>query len=153
MMKNGLNVLFYREGLDLHEKSDPSTHLTFDLIASVASYIAANIGAEAKKGMKEKAMEGGLHYKAHVGYLPIADKTDPRGRRRTDIIDKQRAPLVKLAFELFATGKYSLATLGAEMRRRGLTTRPSLRWLETKGKEGRPSRPLSKHTLTGMLHN
>jgi site-specific DNA recombinase len=40
------------------------------------------------------------------------------------IVDTERAPFVKLAFELYATGNYSLERLADELTRRGLRTRP-----------------------------
>jgi len=125
MNKRSLTVMFMREAIEMDGKSDPSTFLTFNLIGVVASYIAQNIGREARKGMKEKVEQGGMPFKCPIGYLPVPDTTDSNGKRRTVVIDPERAPLVRWAFEEYAKGHHSLSTLTAEFNRKGLTTRPN----------------------------
>jgi hypothetical protein len=62
---------------------------------------------------------------------------------RTVAIDPERAPFVKMAFELYATGKYSLERLADELTARGLRTRP-----------GRyPAGPVSDSKLGAMLRD
>lgn len=46
------------------------------------------------------------------------------GEIRTVAIDAERAPFVRLAFELFASGDYTLQGLADELTDRGLRTRP-----------------------------
>src|SRR5262249_18029207 len=53
---------------------------------------------------------------APLGYLD-------RGKAKTKAIDANTAPLVRLAFQLYATGRYNLHTLQAELNRRGLRNR------------------------------
>lgn len=151
LMKKGLTVQLYREGIEIDENSDPSVHLTFHIIASVASYIAANIGREAKKGMREKALQGGLPFKCPVGYAPAEDPHDQS--RRTVVVDKDRAPLVKQAFELYASGNHSLSTLKGLLEREGLTTRPSLSWIKSDGKAGKPPGTINVQGLQKILRN
>jgi len=49
---------------------------------------------------------------------------------------------VKMAFEFYATGEYSIARLQATMADLGLTTRPTKRW---------PKMPITENTLYEML--
>ena len=145
MMTRGLTVNFVREGMNVEEASDPSVHLTFNIIAAVAAYIAKNIGREARKGMLEKVQQGGIPYKCPIGYLPVVDPADPKGKRRTVIIDPDRAPLVVWAFKEYAKGRHSLGTLAAELNRKGLTTRPA--------PPKTPARPITTSTLAKMFDN
>ncbi|WP_395858062.1 recombinase family protein [Arachnia propionica] len=55
-----------------------------------------------------------------------------------------RAPLIRWAFEQYATGEYSLAGLTLELERQGLTTRRTARWVE---------RPLSRSQLALILRD
>lgn len=151
LMRKGLTVQLYREGIEIDDNSDPSVHLTFHIIASVASYIAANIGREARKGMKEKALQGGLPFKCPVGYAPAEDPKDQS--RRTVVVDPERAPLVKRAFELYASGSHSLSTLRDLLEKEGLTTRPSLSWTKSGGKAGKPPGPVNVQGLQKILRN
>ncbi len=62
---------------------------------------------------------------------------------RTVAVDPERAPFVKMAFELYATGEYSLERLADELTARGLRTRP-----------GRyPGGPVSDSKLAVMLRD
>jgi len=147
MMKKGLTVSFAREGTQLDEASDPSAHLTFGIMAMVASFFAANLGREAKKGMNEKAAQGGLPFCCPVGYEPVPDPDD--ANRRSVRVDPRRGPMVAEMFRLAATGKYSLSELVTEMNRKGLTMRPSLNW----PKAGRGTRPMTLPTVHKTLGN
>ena len=55
-----------------------------------------------------------------------------------------RAPLIRQAFELYASGEYPLDRLQATMADQGLTTRATTRW---------PSRPISTNQLHKMLRD
>ncbi len=144
LMNKGLTVHLVRESLDMDKDSPPHVGLTFGIMCAVAAYIAKLIGREARKGMKEKAEQGGLPYKCPVGYLPVQDPSDPKGKKRTVVKDPERAPLVAWAFEQYAKGRHSLETLSAELNRKGLTTRPSATT---------PARPISVPTLAKVLRN
>lgn len=93
--------------------------------------------------MKKKAESGGLGYRAPVGYKNVRESTV--GRSVSYVVpDSERADLVKLAFELYATGEYTLESLAAEMTAHGLTTR---------GRRDAPPKPLSLNSLSWLLSN
>jgi len=86
----------------------------------VAADYIRNLREETVKGFYGRIKQGILPLPAPVGYLD-------QGRGKPKIFDPQRAPLVKLAFELYATGKYNFDLLGDEIYRRGLTNRKGSR--------------------------
>ena len=61
------------------------------------------------------------------GYLNTVDRL-PDGRRVAIVrIDPERGPFITLAFQLYASGEYSLSQLAAELDRLGLRSRPTKR--------------------------
>lgn len=95
--------------------------------------------------MGQKIKNGGSVGRAKLGYLNVRDTSEGREIRTVEV-DPVRAPFIRLAFALYATGKYTLNTLHTELDERGLRTRASGRW---------PSGPVSmtkarrKHAAPG----
>lgn len=84
-------------------------------------------GEDIKAKLRNKALNGGTVTRAKLGYLNI--RAEHEGRLFNSIgLDPKRAPLVLKAFELYATGEYSIDLLTTAMADLGLTTRPSARW-------------------------
>jgi DNA invertase Pin-like site-specific DNA recombinase len=111
--------------------------------ALVNEYHSANLSAEVKKGMRQKAQMGGWIHRAPIGYLNR--KEWEAGRRMAYVIpDPERAPLVAEAFRLYGGGEYTLEQLATEMEARGLRMRA---W------RNRPTRPLSVNGLRWVLGN
>ena len=104
--------------------------------ALMAEFYSANLGMEAKKGMGQKAKKGGWPYQAPVGYLNTRDED----RKAIIVPDPEMAPLVKEAFELYATGEYSIVQLHEMMSYKGLKTK-------------RSNNLLSRSRLAGLLKN
>ena len=71
-------------------------------------------GGRTKAGMQEAVRRGQWVWKPPLGYLPDG---------KTLKLDPERAPLVRLGFERFATGLYSKAQILEELTQRGLRTR------------------------------
>jgi DNA invertase Pin-like site-specific DNA recombinase len=100
-------------------------------------------GEDIKTKMRHKATQGGTVGRAKLGYLNLLVDID--GRLVNTIgIDPVRAPLVRHAFELYATGQYGLRDLQEIIGDQGLTTRPSAR---------RPAKPVSINKLNQMLRD
>ena len=93
--------------------------------------------------MGQKARTGGTIGRAPLGYLNVFDRSEGR-EIRTIAVDPERAPLVKLAFELYTTGDYTLADLSDELYDRGLRTRPTARY---------PPKQVSLSKLSDMLRD
>lgn len=75
--------------------------------------------------MTQKAMGGGTPSKAPIGYLNTLERDELGRELRSIALDIERAPLVKWAFEAYASGNYSLAGLRTDLVKRGLTTSPT----------------------------
>jgi site-specific DNA recombinase len=81
-------------------------------------------GEDIKIKLQHKAVNGGTTGKAPIGYLNV--RVEHEGRLINTVqIDPKRAPLVRKAFELYATGDYGLERLEATMADLGLTARAS----------------------------
>lgn len=80
-------------------------------------------GADIKYKMGQKIKNGGSVGQAKLGYRNVREAKPEGGEIRTIAVDESRAPFVRLAFELYATGDYTLADLADELYDRGLRTR------------------------------
>jgi site-specific DNA recombinase len=105
-------------------------------------------GQDIKNKMGNKARDGGTIGRAKLGYLNIRVTAEgPNGERRefrSIGLDPQRHELVKMAFKLFATGRYTIDSLHDELEELGLRTRATARW---------PAGPVSKSRLGQMLRD
>ncbi|CAN0307727.1 unnamed protein product, partial [Phaeothamnion confervicola] len=100
-------------------------------------------GEDISTKMLNKAKSGGTTGRAKLGYLNVRREVD--GYQVNGIaIDPKRAPLMKWAFEQYATGDYSLVQLLRELTELGLTTRRTAKWGE---------RPLSRTRLAELLRD
>lgn len=104
-----------------------SGELVENIMSSIAQWTSQNISWEVKKGLKEAVERGRF-----PGYAPIGYTNDRK--TKSLIVDNLRAPYVKLAFELYATGKFSYYTLGDELAKRGLKSKYNKR-ISKKGVE------------------
>ena len=125
----GVEVHFAHDNLDLRSRGG---RLAADIQAVVAADYVRNLREEVRKGMRGRFKQGIFPGRAPVGYLD-------QGKAKAKIIDPTKGPLVKAAFELYATKRYSYETLAVELQRRGL---------------GRSNgRPLSLNGITTILRN
>jgi site-specific DNA recombinase len=84
-------------------------------------------GEDIKAKLRHKALRGGTIGRAPLGYLNI--RAAHEGRLFNSIgLDPERAPLIRHAWELYATGEYSIEQLREAVGDLGLTTRPNARW-------------------------
>jgi site-specific DNA recombinase len=113
LIDSGIEVYFANESLDLRSRGG---RLAADIQAVVASDFIRNLREETKKGFYGRLKQGLFPMPAPLGYLNV-------GKGELKIIDPEKAPLVRKAFELYATGEFSLDQLVKEMYRRGLRSR------------------------------
>jgi site-specific DNA recombinase len=126
---DGIEVHFTREAVDLQSSSG---RLAADVQAVVAANYVRNLREEVIKGFYGRLKQGISPLPAPLGYLDA-------GRGKAKVVDPERGPLVRRAFELYATGRFSHFSLREEMVRLGLKT-----------KRGEP---VSKNTLAWILNN
>ncbi len=84
-------------------------------------------GEDISLKMAHKVEQGGSVGRAKLGYLNIRKDYDGR-LVNTIALDPVRAPLMRWAFEQYATGEYSVTQLQAALDEQGLTTRPSVKF-------------------------
>ena len=125
----GVEVLFAHEGLDMQTRGG---RLAADIQAVVAADFIRNLRDEVRKGFYGRLKQGLYPLPAPRGYVD-------EGKGRPKSIDPVKGPLVRQAFELYATGAYSLERLRNELFERGLS--------------GPTGKVLSFNALATMLHN
>ncbi|MFN3650380.1 MAG: recombinase family protein [Armatimonadota bacterium] len=111
----GLELLFVTGSYE----NNAQGKMIFGINVVFAKYYVDNLSEEVRKGLREKLARGEWPGWAPLGYLNVKDPTAPR----RIIIDPVLGPLIIQAFELFATGEYSLATLTRKMAEAGLVGR------------------------------
>lgn len=109
----GIEVHFVTESIDLQSRGG---RLSADIQAVVAADYIRNLREETRKGFYGRLKQGLYPLPAPIGYLD-------QGKGLPKTIDPMMGSLVRKAFELYATGQYSLETLGDEMYQLGLRTR------------------------------
>lgn len=136
----GVTLVSASENID----KTPSGMLLHGIMSSIAECYSRNLATETVKGLSQKAAQGGTTYRAPIGYINVGLR-DERGREnRTVELDPERAPLIKWAFEQFASGRWTVAQMQRELEARWLTTLPTPK---------RPSKPVGKSTLLRILTN
>jgi len=111
--------------------------------ALMAEFYSANLSAEVKKGLLQKARSGGMVTRAPVGYRNVRDTIEGKSIARV-ILDEEMAPLVKECFTLYATGNYSLAEIQKIMAKKGLRNNFSKK---------RPYPEFCKSSIASLLQN
>ena len=140
LRKHGIRLVSTMESID----ETPSGMLLHGIMASIAEFYSRNLATEVLKGMTTKAQGGGTVSKAPVGYINVR-KADEMGREyRTVELDEERAPFVRQAFELYATGEWTVNALAEHLSLQGFTTR---------GTPSIPSKPMDKRALSTVLNN
>jgi site-specific DNA recombinase len=95
------------------------------------------------KGLRRKHEIGGTPHKPPIGYLSKRELIGGKDIRSV-IVDPVRAPLVKRAFILYATGDWTLHKLADHLEREGLRSRGTPKY---------PERPLTASRVHAILHH
>jgi len=129
LIDQGIEVQFANESLDMHSRGG---RLSADIQAVVAADYIRNLREETRKGFYGRIKQGLYPLPAPVGYLD-------KGKGNPKEPDPAKAPLVKKAFELYGTCRYSLDTLGDKMFSLGL--------------RGRTGNRITRNGLSVLLNN
>ncbi|MEO9514534.1 MAG: recombinase family protein [Rhizobiaceae bacterium] len=129
LSQQGIKVYFAADGLDFESAGG---RLMADIQMVLAAHYSRNLSFEVKKGLYGRIKQGQYPFKAPVGYLD-------NGEGQPKTVDPVKGPLVKLAFELYCSGEYSITSLSKEMRRLGLT--------------GWYGKPVSRSNIETILRN
>lgn len=109
----GFDVHFAHETIDLKTRGG---RLSADIQAVVAADYIRNLRDEVKKGFYGRLKQGLYPMPAPIGYV---DKGQGQAKEPHPVY----APLIEKTFELYATGKWSLASLIERMTQLGLRNR------------------------------
>ena len=101
--------------------------LVAHILDGVNEYQSRASGADIALKMAGKAERGGTLGVAKIGYLNIRETFEGR-EIRTIGIDPERAPFIRMLFELYATGKHSYKDLQKAVTIAGLRTRSTKRY-------------------------
>lgn len=144
-----INKAFDEAGVRLISTSEnidqtPGGMLLHGIMSSIAEFYSRNLANEAIKGMRQKARSGGTTSKAPLGYRNIRTR-DEQGREvRTVELDPERAPLMRLAFSEYATGRWTVRQLAEHLSGLGL---------DVPATPSKAARPLSANRLQNLLRH
>lgn len=99
--QKGVELIFYEGG---RISKNPQEMLLLEVLISVASYQVENQALDISRGMLEKVKQGYWPLEAPIGY-----KND-RNTRSIEV-DEKRCFFIRQAFEMYATGQYSIRTI------------------------------------------
>lgn len=139
LQKRGVTLVSATESID----ATPVGQLMHGILAAFNEYRSREDGADIAYKMAAKAKNGGTLGRAPLGYLNVTENIEGR-KVNTVAVDEERAPYVKLAFEMFATGNYTYQDIADELTDRGLLTRATTR---------RPAGPVSDTKIQQMLRD
>ncbi len=127
--------------LDMGE--GPESAMVETIMHAVDQYQSEASAADIRYKMSQKVKNGGSVGKAPLGYLNVREQKPGGGEVRTVAVDPERGHFIKLAFELYSTGEYTLQGLVDELTNRGL-----------KGRGGRyPAGPITDTKMATILRD
>lgn len=97
-----------------------SGQLVENIMASIAQFYSANLADEVRKGMRQKVLSGGWPHMVPRGYMQTK-----RSEGATSVVEIEPCdgPLMRKAFELYATGWYSIKAVAHLIANEGLRNR------------------------------
>src|SRR6266536_2444476 len=116
-----------KAGVQLHSVTESleesaSGKLVEGILASIAEFYSANLSQEIRKGIDQKAAQGGWPTVAPIGYRNV--RRERGGRRGEALLEPdEQAPLVAWAFERYATGSWTILRLTESLEEKGLRNR------------------------------
>jgi site-specific DNA recombinase len=117
LRKAGVTLVSCTENID----ETPSGMLLHGIMSSIAEFYSQNLANEVIKGSVQKAKAGGTVGKAPTGYRNIRQWVNGREIRTVEV-DPERGPLMRWAFDRYATGEWTLRELHDAVTAKGLTS-------------------------------
>jgi site-specific DNA recombinase len=135
----GIKLVSASENID----DTPAGQLMHGMLATFAEYYSNNLATEIKKGLRQKHEGGGTPFRPPIGYLSHRELVAGKDIRSV-VLDPDRAPLIRLAFQLYATGQWTLHNLADHLEEQGLRYRATRKL---------PERPLAHNRIHDLLRN
>lgn len=118
LKKYGVRLLSVTENID----DSPEGEVLEGMMAVLAQYYSKNLAREVLKGMNERAEMGYWNSKAPLGYKNVSELVNGKKVDKRVEVDDAVAPLIREAFQLYASGRYSTIELAEHLWNRGLRT-------------------------------
>lgn len=115
-----LEVHLVKENTIVSDKSSSHEKFIHGIKVLMAKNYIDNLSEEVIKGQNEKAKECIYPSTAPIGYL---NDEDPKTKKRVIFVDKERAPYIKKAFDMYASGDYSALYINNLLYKEGLRTK------------------------------
>src|SRR5262249_8045572 len=116
LKSKGVRLVSVTENVD----DSVSGKLIENIMASFAQFYSENLSTEVKKGMRQKVLNGGWPHRPPRGYM-LVQRAD--GVAHEIEIHPKDGPLMRRAFELYASGWHSMKGVAALLAREGLLSR------------------------------
>lgn len=115
LRKYGINICSATEPLG---DDSPIARLLEGILASVSEFESDLVSQRTSLSMEYARASGRIVHRPPLGYMMIKDEND----RSIAVLDPARSGLVRMAFEMMATGSYSQAKVLRDITVLGLTT-------------------------------
>ena len=102
-------------------ESTPQGKFMLTIAFGQSKYFVDSLSENTKRGLRQKVRLGIMPGVAPAGYL-----NDPR--TKTIVIDRRKAPVVKEAFEMFATGTFRIMDIADFLAKHGILSRNGRVW-------------------------
>ncbi len=133
-----VEIHFLRENLVISDKATSSQFMLWDFAVIGAKSYVQQLSDNVKRSLDHKVRNGQWIAKAPLGYR---NERDPDTTKSVIALDKERDYLIKKAFELYATGSYSIMAITQQMKALGLTNNKS------------PFKPITNSQVHRLLQN
>ncbi|MCP3659261.1 MAG: recombinase family protein, partial [Bacteroidetes bacterium] len=116
--KGKIELHFIREGIILDENLKTQDKMMWNFSVMLAESYVSQISDNTKRSILYKLNHGECIGKAPLGYKNIRNTEN----KADVVIDEEKAHFMKMAFELYATGNYSVRKLAKILQEKGLRT-------------------------------
>ncbi len=130
----------------------PAGMLMHNIFAGMAEFYSRNLASEAKKGIVQKAMRGGTHGVAPIGYVNTLARIQGQDVKGV-AFDEEKAEHVRWAFQTYAGSQWSISTLRDELEERGLRSRTTAKYVGTPLNNSQVHRMLSHPYYMGKIRH
>ncbi len=117
-------------------ESTPQGKFMLQIAFGQSKYFVDSLSENTKRGLRQKVRLGIM-----PGIAPPGYRNDPRSK--TIVVDHKKAPFVKQAFELFATGTYRIMDIADFLAKNGVISRNGRPWKQHR---------VSRHILTNPFY-
>ena len=102
-------------------EATPQGKFMLNIAFGQSKYFVDSLSENTKRGLRQKVRRGEMPGVAPVGYINDS-------RTKIIVVDKRKAPIVKEAFEMFATGNYRILDIADFLAKNGLISKTGNNW-------------------------